>query len=307
MNDSTEKEYSIVRFSEENIHDLEKLYTAVYNRRSAPFYFAKKYDTAYTGASYIGYIAYKEKMPIAFYGVIPCFIKYENRLILAAQSADTMTHPEHRYKNLFFNLSNMCFDLSKQNGIELVYGFPNQNSYHGAIKLGWQLTEIMDCFTIPVQLNTFEKVLVRLNKKQVATALKKYLTNENGLENSVIRDGFSGVHRDENYLQYKTYSNTSVLEIGNSKLWISIKNYLTIGDIVINETNFEEMIETIKKLAKRSGISMIYCHACKGTSLHKLFEKKINSIPSFPVLFQNFSDKIDINNIKFTFADIDIF
>ena len=33
---------------------------------------------------------------------------------------------------------------------ELIYGFPNQNSYHGAIKLGWQMTEMMECFKIPV-------------------------------------------------------------------------------------------------------------------------------------------------------------
>ena len=97
MNSNGEKEYRIERFDESRIGDLEKLYAAVYKKKSPPSYFLKKYDTAYTGISYIGYIAYKENLPIAFYGVIPCFIQYENRLILSAQSADTMTHPGHRY------------------------------------------------------------------------------------------------------------------------------------------------------------------------------------------------------------------
>ena len=132
---NAEKEYQVIRLNKNNISDLEKLYALVYKKKIAHFYFSKKYNTAYTGVLYTGYLAYKENIPIAFYGVIPCFIQYENKMILAAQSADTMTHPEHRYKSLFFDLSNMCFDLCKQNGIELIYGFPNQNSYHGAIKL----------------------------------------------------------------------------------------------------------------------------------------------------------------------------
>jgi hypothetical protein len=307
MNNGTEKEYSVVRLNGKNIVDLEKLYAAVYKKNAPGNYFAKKYDTVFTGVQHIGYLAYKEAIPIAFYGVIPCFIQYENNVILAAQSADTMTHPEHRYKNLFFDLSNMCFELCKQNGIFLIYGFPNQNSYHGAIKLGWQMSEIMDCFTMHVHLNMFEKALSKIDKKRRFKVLKKYSTNEIGLKNSVIRDGFSGVLRDKNFLKYKTYSNTNVLQIANSKVWISAKNSLSLGDIETDENNFDGMIEAIKNLAKKLGISTIYFHACKETLLHKMFSKKFESIQSFPVLFQNFNDSIDIKKIKFTFADIDIF
>ena len=170
------------------------------------------------------------------------------------------------------------------------------------------MSEIMDCFTIHVHLNSLEKALAKLNKKKSDRILKKYSTNENGLENSVIKDGFYGVYRDENYLGYKTFSNTNVLQIANSKAWISIKNSLVIGDIIITDENsFDEMIEAVKNLAKKIGISTIYFHACNETSLHKIFTKKFESIPSFPVLFQNFNDSIDIKKIKFTFADIDIF
>jgi hypothetical protein len=307
MNSNDQSEYVIKRFAENNISDLEQLYLSVYKKKSPPSHFLKKYDTAYTGISHIGYIAYKGAIPIAFYGVIPCFIQYENRIILSAQSADTMTHPEHRYKNLFLDLSNMCFDLSRQNGIELIYGFPNQNSYHGAIKLGWQMTEIMECFKIEVHANPLVKVLNRINKKEPDSVLKKYLVKEKGLPNSVIKDGFSGVYRDENYLRYKTYSSTYLLQVANSKIWISIKNLVTIGDINIEENSFNELVETIKKIVAKLGMNTIYFHACKETFLYKLFKEKFESIPSFPVLFQNFNESIDIKKIKFTSADIDTF
>jgi hypothetical protein len=304
---NNEREYRVKRLTENNIVDLEQLYAAVYKKKSVPSYFQKKYETAYTGVSYIGYIAYKDALPIAYYGVIPCFIHYENSLILAAQSADTMTHPEHRYKNLFFDLSNKCFELCKQNGIRLIFGFPNQNSYHGAIKLGWQMSEIMDCFKIPVSISPFAKLLTRSNKKDSAIVFKKYITGENGLGNSAIKDGYAGVFRDENYLSYKTFSKTYVLQIVNSRIWINVKNGLNIGDIDVKENDFHTVINTIKKLAAKLGTATIFFHACKNTSLHALFEQNFDHFPSFPVLFQNFNESIDIKKIKFTLADIDIF
>src|SRR5689334_7506717 len=143
------KEYSIVRLTRERLKDLARLHSAVYAPVPDDYYF-KKYNTAYTGVEYVGFIAYQFSLPIAFYGVIPSFIQYKNTRVLAAQSADTMTHPAYRLKGMFMDLSNKTFALCRQLGIQLVYGFPNQNSYHGALKLGWKETEKMDCFLLRV-------------------------------------------------------------------------------------------------------------------------------------------------------------
>ena len=134
MNNSIEiKEYSVVRINKTNLEDIEKLWFTVYGNTPPKNYFARKYASEYTGISNIGFIAYKENIAIAYYGVIPCLVQYRDKIILAAQSADTMTHPHYRYKGMFVQLSNMCFELCRANGINLVFGFPNQNSYHGAV------------------------------------------------------------------------------------------------------------------------------------------------------------------------------
>src|ERR1700740_598254 len=87
----------ILRFSQNHIGDLEQLHTAVHEKKPAAGYFAKKYDTLFTGAAYVGYLAYdRNMMPIAFYGVIPCFMSVDGEKTLSAQSADTMTHPHYR-------------------------------------------------------------------------------------------------------------------------------------------------------------------------------------------------------------------
>ena len=142
--------YTVERLTASNIVDVELLHSAVYGRDVTPGFFAKKYNTAFTGAEFTGFMAYTERrQPIAFYAVIPCFIKSAGDIILAAQSADTMTHPAHRNRGLFVELALTTFQLCREVGIQLLFGFPNQNSLPGFInKLGWQATHRLDCFII---------------------------------------------------------------------------------------------------------------------------------------------------------------
>src|SRR4030095_6386931 len=138
-------EYSIVRLGENNLKDLEILYREVYGHKPVKNYLFKKYNTAYTGAQYVGHIAYNsENIAVAYFGVIPCFILYNDQIILSAQAADAMTLSSHRYKGLFVELAKKTFDLCRAAGIQLIFGFPNQNSYHGLVhKLEWKGTEYM--------------------------------------------------------------------------------------------------------------------------------------------------------------------
>ena len=107
INSIGSKEYSLERLNKDNLNDLTILHSEVYNVSRPDNYFRKKYNTAYTSLENVGFIAYsKEHQPVAYYGVIPSFIQFENEIILAAQSADSMTHPRHRNKGMFNELSN---------------------------------------------------------------------------------------------------------------------------------------------------------------------------------------------------------
>jgi hypothetical protein len=175
------------------------------------------------------------------------------------------------------------------------------------------MTETMDYFVIPVKTFSLEHLaskfapLKKLYVKYVKLMLHKYLIAESGLANSVISDGYAGVYRNKQYLQYKTYSSTQVIKIGESKLWIKINNGLLIGDIALAENSFDKLMGKVKKIAGKLGVRQIYFHACKDTSLHNLFAERFNAVPSFPVLFQDFGSGVSLEKIKFTFADIDIF
>ena len=307
------KAYSVVRISEKNLKDLAILHSVVYG--SVPEgYYQKKYNTAYTGVEHVGFIAYNNEVPIAYYGVIPCFIDFEGKSMLAAQSADTMTHPKYRLKGMFMELSNKTFELCRELGIQLVFGFPNQNSYHGALRLGWKETEKMDCFMIPVNtlpLKSISKrnfLLDKIYGRYSQAFLRKYTTKLNGLPNSVLQDGFAGVTRNFEYFKYKTYSNTKVIAVGDANLWINLNNTFNIGDMQgVREDNFKQVMKTVQGIARNLGLRQIHFHSSPGTSLHKLFSGSYRVSPSFPVLFQDFNSSIALEKVKFSFADIDIF
>jgi len=316
MNTETQtKAYTIERLSANNLPDVEKLHAAVYGKMPQPGFFIKKYDTSFTAIKYIGFVAYNiDRIPIGYYGVIPCFIRFDDRIVLAAQSADTMTHPQHRFKGLFVDLSNLTFQLCRSSGIKLLFGFPNQNSLPGAInKLGWQMTERMDCFIITTGAFTWGRAINKLlflkqlfndyQQKQI----KKQVLQQPGIPNSVFQDGFAGVYRDHHYRQYKTYAPSFIIKLGDAALWIKIGRELLIGDILIAPGDFDEMIQQLKQLARKLGISELQFHASPGTTLHGLFSKQFHAIPSFPVLFQDFEGGLPIDRIKFTSADIDTF
>jgi hypothetical protein len=316
MNSIEKKEYLIVRLNRENLADVEKLHEAVYKNAPAPGYFFKKYDTAYTGVEYAGFIAYNdEKIAVAYYGVIPCFIKYGKQIMLAAQSADTMTHPQYRYKGMFVELSNLTFELCGELGIRLVFGFPNQNSYHGAVnKLGWKMTHRMDYFSIPVKGLRLESLcsklifLKKLYELYRQSVLKKYICPLRGVQTSAEEEGFATVYRSEDYLQYKGYSQSQVIRLDNTLIWIKGKQGLMIGDIEgIDENNFTFVMEKLISITRKLGVRQVQFHCSPGTKLHFLFTAYCDPSPSYHALFQDFGSPIPPEKIKFTFADIDVF
>lgn len=316
MSNSLEKMgYTVERLGKDNLGDIQKLYAEIHSRPYPLSHFEKKYDTAYTGAKYIGYITYnKRHLPIAYYGVLPCFIKYDGKLILAAQSADVMTHPKYRYKGLFIHLANMTIELCRQSGIRLLFAMPNQVALHGfLIKLQWQLTETMNHFVIPVKFIPFERFIPKtaainkLYESYKRSVLRRYLIPQYGINNTLLAEGYAGINRDDSYLSYKTYNTTYVLKINQSLVWLKITNKITIGDISIYEDQFDIVIKTLHKIALKLGLRSIEYHCSHRTKMCALFAERYNPKLSLHVLFKDIDAGIPLDKIVFTYADAEVF
>jgi len=308
IDDSGISEYSIVRLNKDNLADIAKLHAEVYSVAPPYNYFHKKYDTAFAKVENVGFLAYdKDHRPAAYYGVMPCFIQFGDKIILTAQSGDTMTHPKHRGKGLIVKLSNITFDLCKELGIQLLFGFPNQEFYPIMIRhLGWKETEKLIRFEIPVRIS-LKRFLFKPSQKKRETVLQKLLLPENGIRNSVITDGFGGVCKDEAFFNYKTFSKTYVLKTSCAEIWVKINNQLVIGDIKVVKNDPQTFFSEVKTLAREIGVDKITFQVSPGCFLHDFFAAHYKPIPSFPVLLKDFGSGVPIEKIKFTFSDIDIF
>jgi len=307
-------EYTIERINDNNLHDVGLLHHAIYGSHLPKGYYHKKYGTAYTGATYTGFIAYNNRLPIAFYGVVPCFLQCGETRVLAAQSTDTMTHPEYRKKGLLTEVHRYVLNLSREEGIKILFGFGNQDSIpiykH---KYNWEENGIMDRFEIPVRANQIigflrtKPVLKNIFTFYQKAVLKRYVLPQAGINSQDIQHGYCGVYRDQQYLEHKKYNDTIVISIGKSKVWVKTSNDLMIGDIELIDNTLDEVIAGIKKMAKQLGIQKIHFIASRPSILHDLFVKKYEAIPAFPVLYKDLGSGLELGKIKFTFADIDIF
>jgi hypothetical protein len=238
----------------------------------------------------------------------------DGQLLLVAQSADTMTHPLHRKKGLFVILAEKTYELCRHAGIGLVFGFANQNSYHGAARrLGWVSVEHMDLFMLPVSTVPLERLSRKaqwgrwLYRHYARLAVSRRLLPEPGLSNGLLKEGFAGVFRDERYLRYKTYHPTLVINAGEAKAWVRPGASLFVGDMDVKEPQFDDAIRALKKTAQKLGIPNVSFQVSPGTLLHRLLAQRMQPAPSFPVMIKDLGAGLPPEKVKFTFADIDIF
>src|SRR5512138_2195834 len=145
-------DYTVRRISRDDIPGLEKLFNEVYKRPVADEYFEKKLATGYGGLEYAGFVATTHDDEIvASLCMVPCNILINGVKIKSAQLTDGMTHSSLRRSGLFGQLTSCILELAKQSGIELLFGFPNQDAFPALLKHGWEWKEDIDRFEIPVK------------------------------------------------------------------------------------------------------------------------------------------------------------
>lgn len=99
-----------------------------------------KFDDNPSGAG-IGMLAIDAGRIVGQYVVMPTRLRLGRDVVEGAQSLDTMVHPDYRGQGMFVQLANACYELAASRGVEVLYGFPNVNSYPGFIRqLNWHHT-----------------------------------------------------------------------------------------------------------------------------------------------------------------------
>ncbi len=309
-------EFTFERIHKDNLEHLVTLYRNAFNLKVKKDYLEKKYNTSMFGAGYIGYLALAENgTPAAYYGVFPIRCEYEGKIIMCAQSGDTMTHSNHRGKGLFIELAKKTYALAKESGISFIYGFPNQNSYPGFVnKLSWQHHENLNLYSIKV----FTLPLAKLARKiaafrplyglYVKLILSFCKEKTYGFPNSLTEAGENGIIHDKHFFEYKKYSDNVVLKLRGKKVWVKIDGRLWVGDFeYLSERGFVDVISSLKVVAFFLGTDEIHFHTHPGTS-YNAFMSKLGKIKSTnPIGFLNLESGINVDSFKFQSGDFDTF
>jgi len=142
------------------------------------------------------------------YAVSPVRMICDGKSVLTALSNYTMTHPDYGRRGIFTTLAERLYERIVREGGEFVWGFPNQNSYHGFInRLNW--IPVKDISTL--MLNAGEFKPAPLKKKFEVEEINYFGPEFDGLWVS-LKDKYVGlfryfVERNVQYLNWRFMKN----------------------------------------------------------------------------------------------------
>lgn len=308
-----DNKYIVERLSPDNLHHLVELYWTVHKKRISVKWIEGKYNTKYLGVENIGYLAFtKHNKAAAFYGVIPSLIQLDQQILMAAQSADTMTHPNHRMHGLFIQLAQMTYELARVNNIKFIFGFPNQNSLRGFNKLKWKISqEKMQFFSLKASAFPYAKLIFKSKwlSEIYVSIVQRALSNKSVQENIFSANTVNEVHHNNQFVNYKRYNPTFITNIGDVSLWIKIDGLLRVGFVKIPK-NFDAFSfkNKIKKTAVLLGCSEVLFITHKNSKLYHALNTIIQPADSLPIGFYNLGhEQFEFDKIGFEYCDIDTF
>jgi GNAT superfamily N-acetyltransferase len=280
----------------------------------------KRYNTAFTGLKDLGFFAVTESdYPAAYYGAFPTRFIFNDKIIVGAQSGDTMTDPDHQKKGLFTKLATKTYEYCKEINVPFVFGFPNENSLPGfKNKLGWQFYGNMFEFSfqgskIPLCELAFKYPFLKpLHRNLVRYRLSKFKQNQIQEVVKVFNMGTS-VHmkivRDESFFRYKENEDNYLIKINDFFILLKANTHLFIGDVApFDETRTDDFLLVLKKLSKMVYSRKVVLFLNENHWLYSFMKNKIEPKVSLPIGFLNLSDvNFPFENIPFSMADYDTF
>lgn len=309
--------YRIEQLAENNFVDLVFIYKHAFGKDVEANYLIKKHNTASFGTSNLGFLAYSEdNEPAAFYGVFACEVEYKGQIYLVAQSGDTMTHPNHARKGLFTKLAKHTYEYCKQIGVNLVFGFPNQNSYPGFVKnLSWTHFDDMQAYqirikTLPwIRLKNSLKLKQKFHDNYCEFLLRAYKKGK-PFKSSSLETNVPVVDHSSCFFEYKTYEKSFLIEFHGISVWLkTTAMFLNIGDIErCSEALFNKVIKDLKKMAFIMGIPHLRFQCSTNSWLDSNLKTRSSKMEStYAIGGVNFTNIIPMEQLKFTMSDNDTF
>ncbi|NVK63618.1 MAG: GNAT family N-acetyltransferase [Flavobacteriales bacterium] len=302
--------YRFERVSQANISDLVYLMKSVHGQSKPKEYYERKFSTKQFGADYIGFFAYAESHePAAYYGVYPYQLEINGDHFLGAQSGDTITHPNHQRKGLFLQLAKLTYDLAREEGIHVIFGFPNGQSAPGFFKkLNWLETGDFTSYSFEFKNSNIYNIthkysLTKWLYKIHFNAVYPFVRSK-VFQNPERRPDVATVTHNSSYVNYKRYEKSYLIKVNGIRFWIKFDDGIRIG--AMEEIN-EHTLATLRKLARIFGVKKVSIVVGPNSVFKAFLEKNCNA-KSAVIKIGYLELQIDSKrDYCFTYADLDTF
>jgi len=307
--------YSIQRANEENISLLSQLFLDSRGISISTEFLRKKYNTIYSGKTYFAHFALTpEGKPAAFFCLFPCFVSINGEQLLAGQSADIITHVDHQKKGLFKLLGKVTEELAFDEGMHILFAFPNENSFPGFVRsLQWHHTGNLHIYKFKVNGFPLYNALHKLKLGTLYSTFSKLILKNSRIESSkfigsIPRKSCNSGFRNAEFYRYKQYNNSIFIDIEGLQIWAKIDSILWIGDISINESvSTEQVISILKNLTTKLGLNEFIFEVSQGSYWDLKLSGTMSPTIGVPIVYKNLTDVNQCLSLEFTRGDVDVF
>jgi len=270
-------EIAVVRASEEVVGQVSALFSAEDDPRERDLF-----DWQYLGpegGAYVG-LAYPDgdrtALPAALYPTFPVPMRVRGCGVIATQSFDTLTGAAHRGQGLFVKLGLAVYEQLRLDGVELVYGFPNDAVLPGRRdRLNWTIMDPVPFWARPVGTR-YAQIKARRRTPELIPAADESVTVPDDIDElfgAVADARYIGVERNHRYLswrlgrpgaRYRTYSSSVAgATVGFGATAVALKHGACVGYIMElmvspqHRPSGSELLAQMTTDLKRAGADLI--------------------------------------------------
>lgn len=311
----SEDSITIVRLTEELLPKVHTLFSEARNLHFPEGYFLRKYGTNTPELRFVCLLALdKHQDPAGFVAIVPRQLQRDGKSFLGGEFLDVVTHPKHRGKGLFVQLSKQVVELGQSLGLELLFSTPNHLSAPIMVhKLQWKLHEQLPRFEYqhkgmdwyryatrfaPIRRLYFQKIEQKLGPFLLPKAYSK-----------PIRPKVGAVVWDSMFFESKQKESNRFLNFEGFYWWVRFDGGLFIADVQpTNEQARPEIFEAaLKKLLQFLGIRRAFGYFPKNSFAAQCFANLANPSEGVDIYVLPLTDLGHQGHWEFSLADCDSF
>ena len=307
--------WRLERTTARNIHLLVPLFREVFGLKVTEDDLLRKHTTPWTKEGHFYGVALLDASgrAVAHQAGIPFRVRFGDRLVLAAQSCDSMTSAELRGKGFFPTLIAAVDRLLAEEGFAFIWGYANERSLPVFRKVGYRPLDRFRGYRVRVETLPLERICRRVRVLRPAYRALVDLAFRGRqvampIPSSCIDENHAGVERDEACYAYRRFSFNRRVRFAGVPVWFKLDGALWLGEIgPTDDDGFLRMMSELRRTCRRLGIDEILFQASPGTRAEALFSRHFPSFESWFPLYRDLAGSVDASTFRTTLGDLDTF